>query len=75
MSVQSKLTKISVNTKLNNGTKDGKVTTVNVSLGTMNTSTYNDQKAMNIVDLLEPCLAKEVVGVQKVEVSDLTKGE
>ncbi len=72
MSVSSVLDKVSVNIQLNNGTKDGKIKTLGVSLGQLNTSRYDDQKAMNIAALLEPCFAKPVLEVKKVEVSTLT---
>ncbi len=73
MAVVSDLTKVSVVTKLNNGTgEDGKVKTLSLNLGSLDVDTYEDQKAMNIVNLLRPCLAKEVYEVQKVEVSILS---
>ena len=73
MAVISDLTKVSVVAKLNNGmSEDGKVKTLSLSLGTMNVDRYDDQKAINIVELLKPCLAKEVYETQKVEVSTLS---
>ncbi|MBQ7197076.1 MAG: hypothetical protein IJS40_06665 [Synergistaceae bacterium] len=75
MAVVSRLNKISVTAQLNNGTKDGKVKTLSLSLGTLNTNRYNDQKAMNIVNALEPCLSKSVYEVLKVEVSKLTNDD
>ena len=76
MAVISDLTKVSVVSKLNNGTKeDGKVQTLSLSLGTLDIDRYDDQKAMNIVNLLKPCLSKEVYEVQKVEVSVLSISE
>lgn len=73
MAVVSDLTKVSVVVKLNNGTgEDGKVRTSSLNLGNIDVDTYEDQKAMNIVNLLRPCLAKEVYEVQKVEVSILS---
>ena len=72
MVVSSSLEKVSVNIMLNNGTKDGKIKTISVSLGGMNTQRYDDQKAMNIADLLEPCFSKPVLEVKKVAVSRLT---
>ncbi len=75
MAVSSVLDKISVNVQLNNGTKDGKVKTLSVSLGTLNTARYDDQQAMNIAALLEPCFSKPVFEIKKVEVSTLTANE
>ena len=72
MATVSNLTKVSVNTQLNNGTIDGKVKTLGVSLGSLNITGYEDDKAMNIVNLLAQCLAKPVYSVQKVAVSTLT---
>lgn len=73
MAVVSDLTKVSVVVKLNNGTgADGKVKTLSENLGNLDVDTYDDQKAMNITNLLRPCLAKEVYEVQKVEVSILS---
>ena len=75
MSVVSRLNSIKVNAMLNNGTKDGKVKTLTLSLGTLNGNSYNDQKAMNIINALEPCLAKSVYEVVKVETSKLTNDD
>lgn len=75
MAVVRDLNKVSVAAKLNNGTKDGKVQTVSLSLGTLSKDRYDDQKAMNIVDLLKPCLSKNVLNVQETKVSLLTSGE
>ena len=75
MAVESRLNKVTVNMKLNNGTRDGKVVTLNQSIGSLSITDYDDQKAMNIVDALNPCLAKNVMGATKTEVSDLVKSE
>ncbi|MBR1486953.1 MAG: hypothetical protein IJ597_06850 [Synergistaceae bacterium] len=75
MAVISDLTKVSVVAKLNNGTKDGKVQTLGLSLGDLNIESYDDQKAMNVVNLLKPCLNKDVYEVQKVAVSVLKDAE
>lgn len=75
MAVVSDLSKVSVAAKLNNGTKDGKVQTLSLSIGTLNIDRYDDQKAMNIVNLLAPCLAKEIYEVQKTAVSVLSNSD
>ena len=75
MAVVSDLSKVTVTAKLNNGTKDGKVQTVSVSLANLNTDRYDDQKAMNIVNLLSPCLAKEVYEVIKVPTAVLSNSD
>jgi len=73
MAVVSDLTKVSVVAKLNNGTtEEGKLKTLSLSIGDLNIDRYDDQKAMNVVNLLRPCLAKDVYEVQKVEVSILS---
>lgn len=68
----STLSKVSVNVQLNNGTVDGKVRTLSVSLGNLDLTRYEDNKAMNIVNLLGQCVAKPVYRVQKTAVSTLT---
>ena len=75
MAVISDLTKVSVVLKLNNGTVNGKVQTISLSLGDLNIDTYDKEKAMNIVNLLSPCLDKDVYEVQKVAVSVLRSAE
>ena len=75
MAVSSVLEKVSVNLILNNGTKDGKIKTISLSLGGLNTQRYEGQKAMNVADLLGTCLSKPVLEVRKVEVSTMTAGE
>jgi len=73
MAVVSDLTKVSVVAKLNNGTSaEGKLKTLSLSIGDLNIDRYDDQKAMNVVNLLRPCLAKDVYEVQKVAVSVLS---
>ena len=73
MAVTSDLTKVSVVVKLNNGTtEDDKVKTLSLNLGGLNIDRYEDQKAMNIVNLLTSCLAKDIYEVQKVSVSTLS---
>lgn len=69
------LNKVSVAIKLDNGTKDGKVQTLSVSLGSLNTDRYDDQKAMNIVELLKPVLSKDVYNVQETKISILSDDE
>ncbi len=64
--------KVSVNIVLENGLDaKGEMRYVNLSLGSMNKDTFDDDKALAIRDLLEPCLAKEISGVEKTEVSTI----
>lgn len=73
MAVVSNLTSVRVNVKLNNGTVDGKVKTLNVGLGNLNVTRYEDDKAMNIVNALSPCMARSVYIVQKTATSTLSE--
>lgn len=75
MAVTATLTKAAVKMNLNNGTdaQTGEVKTVAVSLGSVNPTTYNAQKAMNIVNAIAPCLTKSVYSVHEVKTSTLTE--
>lgn len=75
MSVVSAIKKITVNVKLNNGTKNGTVNTLTVSLGDMNEAGFDAQKVMNIVNVLGDCLDKPVYSIEKVEVSTLSEDD
>ena len=72
MAVVRDLNRVSVAAKLNNGTKDGKVQTLSLSLGSLNTDRYDDQKALNIVELLKPVISKSVYNVQETKISILS---
>lgn len=57
---------------LNNGTSaSGAVQTVNVSLGQINKDAWDAQKAMNIAELLEPCMSKTLHAVMSTATSNL----
>ncbi len=71
MAVSELTLKHSVSVKLNNGTKDGIVQTVSISLGSLDKDEWDAQKAMNIVDLMEPCLSKSIYEVQKTTTTRL----
>ena len=71
MAVQELLQKQSVALKLNNGTKAGVVQTVNLSLGSLDKDEWDADKAVAIIDLLEPCLSKSIEEIQKTTVSRL----
>ena len=75
MAVVRELNRVSVAAKLNNGTKDGKVQTLSLSLGTLNTGRYDDQKAMNIINALESFFDKEIYERLKTEVSRLANDD
>ncbi|MBQ9388579.1 MAG: hypothetical protein IJR27_03890 [Synergistaceae bacterium] len=65
--------KVSVSVRLDNGTdSQGNVKTVNIQLGNMSETNFDDDKALAVVSVLGPCLSKTVVSVEKTEVSTLT---
>ena len=64
---------IRVSILLDNGTdSQGNVKTVNVQLGNMSETNFDDDKALAVVSALAPCLRKTVISVEKTEVSTLT---
>jgi len=72
--VTESVTKNSIQVKLNNGsTATGQISTVNAGFPTLNTdtSTYDAQKVMNVVNALVPCLTKSVYAVQHTTVANL----
>ena len=77
MAVTATPKKVSISMKLNNGVDDkGNLKTVamNLASGTnpLNVATYDNTKAMAIVDSLRPCLDKAVYQVEKTAVDILT---
>lgn len=73
MAVTETIGKISVNMRLNNGVKqDGTQLTVTDKLPDLNVNTYDNEKAMAVVDKISPCLEKDIYDVQKVTVATLT---
>ena len=67
------LKKVSVNIKLDNGTDaDGKQRTVSVFLGNFSKDNFNADKALAIINALEPCLSKTVYSVDMVQTSTIT---
>ena len=62
---------VSLSVLLNNGSKQGKVQTVSVGLGSLDVDEWDAQKAANIVNVLEDCLSKQIYSVQKTEKSVL----
>ena len=71
MAVTENVQRISGALKLNNGTEQGVVKTVTLSIGSFDKDEWDGDKVMNIVDLLKPCLSKGVVDVQKTTVTHL----
>lgn len=67
------LQSVKVNAKLDDGTtSSGNPKTVNLSLGSLNKTTFNADKALAIVSALGPVLDKSVDSVEKTEVSEIT---
>ena len=56
---------------INGQTAQGSTKYLNLSLGAMNKDAFDDDKALAITTLLEPCLAKSVGGLQKSVVSNI----
>ena len=75
MAVIEEPRKVSVGLELNTGTHAGVMTTKTIKLGTLNTTTWNAQKVINIVDLAEPCLQYPINAVRKTLVSDLVEDD
>ena len=75
MAVTEGLSSVAVNVLLNNGTSNGKVKTLTVSLSGLSTANYDNQKVMNIVSLLGDCLSKPVYSVKKVSVATLSESD
>ncbi len=71
MSVSTTIDKITVNVKLNNETSGGIVQTLTVPLNGFDTLNYDDQKAMNIINLLGDCLSKPVYTIEKAVIHTL----
>ena len=69
----AELKRVSVNIKVENGTdSEGNVKLTSISLGTLSKDNFNADKALAIVNLLEPVLDNVIASVEKTEVSTLT---
>lgn len=69
----SALRSVKVGLKLDDGTdSQGNSKYVNLNMGSINASTFNADKALTIVDNLEPCLSKSVARVEETRVSVIT---
>lgn len=67
------LKSIKVGVKLDDGTdSQGNTKVVNLNMGSINASTFNADKALTIVDNLEPCLNKTVARVEETRVSTIS---
>ena len=67
MAVTTTPQKVSINIVLNNGENSY----VYTSLGQINNAAFDAAKVLAIVTLLEPCLAKTVDHVEKLELSTI----
>lgn len=57
---------------LNNGTTTtGAIRTINQSLGSLNMSAWDADKALNIINAISPVVDKEIVQAQAVKTYDL----
>ena len=73
MAARTVTEKIAVNLLLNNGTTtSGQVKTIPISIGKINTNTFDADKALTVAGLIEDCLTKSVYDLQKVEISSIT---
>ena len=67
------LKKVSVNIKLDNGTDGmGNQRIVSVSLGTLNKDNFDADKVIAVISKLGPCLDKEILAIEKAELSTIT---
>ena len=72
MAVTTKVTKVVVAMKLDNGTTaSGTVKTVSVPFGSLNKAEFDAEKVMNIVGLLAQMFSKSLYTVQRTETSEL----
>ena len=72
MSVISTVQKESCTMKLNNGTSQGVIRTVNVGLGALAPDGWNDDKAMACCAAVGNILQKAIVYIDQTEVNRLT---
>ena len=67
------LKKVAVNIILENGTdSEGNLKLVNLSLGTLSKDSFDADKALGIVQVLGPCLSKNINSVVKVQTSTIS---
>lgn len=72
MAAHDVATKVAVNIMVNNGTTPaGNIKLATISLGTMSINGYDPAKVLTVSALLEPCLAKAIQEVRKVETSSI----
>lgn len=72
MAVVSTVSSNAVSVRLNNGTSQGKVQTVGVSLGRLSTQSFDAEKVMNIVSVMGNCLSKEIYSVEHTQKARLS---
>ncbi len=73
MAARTVVESISVYLRINNGTTTtGQVKTLPISIGKLNKSTFDADKALAIAGLIEECITKSVYEVQKVETSEIS---
>lgn len=76
MAITETALKDAVSMKLNNGTDaSGNIKTVSVSIGSLSTASYDNSKAMAVVNAISPCLSKGVYEVRHTKETTLYDGE
>ena len=74
MAAVEELSALKAQMLLNNGTTtSGAVRTVNVSMGTLEPSAWDAQKALNIINALYPCLNLMLYRATKTATYDLSE--
>ena len=69
----STVSRVSVSLKLENGRDaKGMMTYVSTSLGSLSKDNFDADKVLAIVELLEPCLSKDIGSIEKTETSTIT---
>ena len=70
------LKKVSVNIKLDDGTdSDGKQHTISIALGNLSKDNFDADKALAIINALEPCLTRDLVSVDMLQTSTITAAQ
>lgn len=74
MAVTKALDKVKANMVMNTGTSaSGTITTANVSIGTLDSSAWDAEKALAIMKKVKNCLSKAMYSAQAVETYTLSE--
>lgn len=64
---------VRVNVKLENGTdNEGNTVYVDLPLGNINKNTFNANRVISIVSVLEPCITRNIFSVEKITTSTIS---